>query len=194
MEAAPHRKRWTRRECEFLVQSGLLTGRYELVNGEVISKTGQNPPHAYVIRRLVTWLATAFGDDRVSIQLPIDVAQADNEVNEPEPDASVLARPADNFLSGNPGPSDLLLVIEVADTTVRFDLRSKAALYARAGIADYWVIDLPGRRIVVHRRPSPEGYSEVLEYSESETVSPLSRPDAGVPVTDLLPPTQPPSA
>lgn len=193
LEAAPNRKRWSRRECAFLVQSGLLTGRYELVNGEVIVKMGQNPPHAYVITRIMTWLVALFGGDFVRVQLPIDVADADNEMNEPEPDAAVLARPAEAFLASNPGPSDLLLVVEVADATLRFDLRNKAVLYARAGIADYWVVDLPGRRIVVHRQPGPEGYGEVLEYQEAERVSPLSRPEAGIAVADLLPPAQAPS-
>src|SRR5262247_2117502 len=92
-EPAPNRKRWTRRECEFLVQNELLIGRYELIDGEVISKMGQKPPHAYVIMRLTTWLVAVFGGDFVRIQLPIDVAEVDNETNEPEPDAAVLSRP-----------------------------------------------------------------------------------------------------
>lgn len=191
LESAPNRKRWTRHECEFLVKNGLLVGRYELVDGEVISKMGQNPPHACVVRCFMAWLVSVFGADFVSIQLPIDVAEAERATNEPEPDAAVLARPNMDFIAGNPRPVDLRLVVEISDSSADYDLINKAALYARAGIVEYWVADLPNRRIVVHRRPGAEGYAEILEYAESETIATLARPEASVTVANLLPPNQP---
>ena len=187
-EPAPNRKRWTRKECEFLRENGLLTGRYELIEGEIVSKLGQKPPHAFVIIRLTGWLVRVFGGDYVRIQLPVNVADQENETNEPEPDAAALGRPAVEFLQSAPDPADLLLVIEVSDTTARFDLTTRALLYSRAGIREYWVIDLPGRQLIAHHGPTPQGYQETTAYDETESLAPLARPDAAARVADLLPP------
>lgn len=187
-EPAPGRKRWTRKECDFLRDNNLLTGRYELVNGEIISKMGQNPPHAYVIRALLTWLTSVFGAQHVQIQSTIRVSDADGEHNEPEPDAAVTAQPYTAYIEQHPGPDDLLLVAEVSDTTLRFDRTTKAALYARAGIREYWIIDLAGRQVFVHRQPTPNGYTEITAYGADETLAPLARPDDSVRVAELLPP------
>jgi Uma2 family endonuclease len=187
-EPAPNRKRWTRRECDFLVQNELLTGRYELIDGVVISKMGQRPPHSFVIMRLNRWLVATFGGEYIRIQLPIDVSESDNEINEPEPDAAVTSASDVDLLTGNPGPEELLLVIEVSDTTLRFDQRTKAALYARAGIAEYWLVDINGRRLIAHRRPEGRRYREILEYAAHETVSLSSRRDAQLRVAEILPP------
>src|ERR1700678_623537 len=92
-------------------------------------------------------------EDLVQQGAPIDVSPEDNPSNEPEPDIIVLNRDFLNFRSANPSPQDLHLVVEVADTTLNFDLTTKAALYARAGVADYWVLDVNGRRLIVHREP-----------------------------------------
>jgi Uma2 family endonuclease len=174
-ERSPTPKRWTRKECADLVENEMLIGRYELIDGEIISKMGQKPPHALTVMILTGWLVGLFGHLFVRFQLPIDVSEADNLHNEPEPDAVVLARPGTETLGANPKPADVLLAIEIADSSLRFDLRTKAALYARAGIEDYWVIDIPGRRIVVHREPSAGRYRS-------------GRPDAEILASALLPP------
>jgi Uma2 family endonuclease len=88
----------------------------------------------------------------------------------------------------DPQPENLQLVIEIADTTLAFDLSTKARLYARAGIIEYWVLDLPGRRIIVHRAPRDGAYSSVVAYRETEFVSPLAARDAKLQVGDVLPP------
>lgn len=194
------RKRWTRNECEFLVQNELLVGRYELIDGEIPLKSdyrerkGEAQPtmsqkrrHAIAIVLLIQWLISVFGGDRVQCQLPIDVASEDNDTNEPEPDAAVFVQPITTYVERHPGPVDLLLVVEVSDTTLRFDLRTKALPYARAGIVEYWVLDVTGRRLYVHRQPTATGYGEVLEYAEDETLSPLARLEASVRAADLLP-------
>jgi Uma2 family endonuclease len=187
-EPAPNRIRITRAMCDNLIKNDLLTGRYELIDGEVISKVGQNPPHAFVINRLMAWVAAVFGVDFMRVQVTMEVAAEDNEINRPEPDVVVTAQPATAYLDQHPGPADVLLVVEVSDTTLRFDLRNKILLYARAGIAEYWVADIVGRRFIVHRQPEGERYTEVLEYGAEDMISPLSRPEASVRVADLLPP------
>ena len=187
-EPTPNRKRFTQKECAFLEQNGLLKGRYELVDGEIVFIMPQNPPHRLTVMLIVKWLMRVFGEDRVCSQSSIDIGVADPEINAPEPDVVVQAQPDVAFASRLPGPSDLLLLVEVSDTTLRYDLHNKAALYARAGIVEYWVADVVGRRFVVHRNPGANGYAQVTEYAEAESVSPVARPDVSVRVSDLLPP------
>jgi Uma2 family endonuclease len=187
-EQFPHRRRFTRDEGRFLTDNGLLDGRWELVDGEIISKMGQNPAHKVAVILLNAYLTRVFDALRVMIQLPIDVAPTDNPINEPEPDGAVLARSAMEYPHGNPPPGDVLLVVEIADTSLRVDLTTKMARYARAGIADYWVIDLNGRRIVVHRAPAGDHYASVVSFGEDEMLAPLAAPSASVGAADLLPP------
>jgi Uma2 family endonuclease len=187
-ETAPNRIRWTRQQCEAIREAGILTGRYELIDGEIISKMGQKPPHAYVVRLVMAWLARLFGVETVLIQSTIDLTAVSPQYDEPEPDAAVTAQPVTAYADHHPAPADLLLVVEVSDTTLRFDLRNKADLYARAGIREYWVVDLAGRQVFVHRQPAAGGYAEITAYSAEERIAPLTRPDDGVRVADLLPP------
>ncbi len=184
----PNRIRITRKMCDALADNGLLTGRYELIDGEVISKMGQKPVHATVIRRLSALLIRIFGEGFVGVQLPIELEGTDQETNEPEPDLVVSIGDADDYSLRHPLPHEVALLVEVADTSLDFDLKVKSLLYAKAGIADYWVVDAKGRRLILHRKPSAEGYLEIVAYSEEETLSPLARPDAAVLVSDLMPP------
>ena len=183
----PPRKRWTRAEFEELSSSLLEGQRLELIEGELINKMGKNRPHAIGMIRLRNWLISVFGADQVETEASIDVAPEDNPTNAPEPDITVLKRDAADFPKQNPGPQDLHLVVEVADTTLGFDLRTKAALYARAGIADYWVLDVAGRRIIVHREPQAGRYGSVAAYGFEESVSPLAAPAASFRVRDAFP-------
>lgn len=174
----PPRKRWTREECAALEASGIWDQQHlELVEGELISKMGKKRPHSNVIVIMHSWLLRVFGDQYVNQEVPIDVAPGDNPINEPQPDLIVLTRSTHEIKYGNPQPTELQLVIEVSDTTVRFDRTVKARLYARAGIADYWVVDIPARRIIVHRDPRDGQYRSVTAYSDQESV-PLAAPDA----------------
>jgi len=183
----PHRKRWTREECRHLRAAGFLPGHYELIDGEIIEKMPKNPPHRIALMLLAAWLESLFGRFCVQTQDPIVLPVPDNNSTEPEPDVAVTRAPTMTYQDDNPGPEDLLLVGEVSDTTLAYDLRSKAALYAAAGIPEYWVLDVTGRRLCVHRRPAADGYREVRIYGEAEEVSPLARPDTAVLVASLLP-------
>ena len=173
---SPPRKRWTRAECSSLEEAGLLDGQHlELIEGELINKMGKNVPHMVRLRWLMNWLQEVFGKEFVYPEPSIDVAPEDNPSNEPEPDFIVVKRELTSS-SSKPRPEDLHLVVEIADTTLRFDLTTKAALYARAGIVEYWVWDINGRRLIVHRNPQHGVYSSVVEYSEGESVAPLAAP------------------
>jgi Uma2 family endonuclease len=158
---------------------GLLDQRhYELVEGELIDKMGKNRPHVNSLVLLMAWLQQVFGVPYVNPEAPIDVAPSDNPTSEPEPDLIVLNRDLSNFQNGNPRPADLALVVEIADSTLSFDLNTKARLYARAGIVEYWVLDIAERRVIVHRDPAAGKYQSVSAYAEHEPVSPLAAPGA----------------
>src|SRR5207249_405048 len=118
---------------------------------------------------------------------PIDVAPEDNPSNEPEPDLIVLKRDLSHFTNENPRPEDLQLVVEVADSTLGFDLTTKASLYARAGIVEYWVLDIAGRRMIAHRDPKAGRYASVAAYSSEESVSPLAAPNSYFRIKDAFP-------
>lgn len=182
---SPTAIRWTRQDCLRLEESGLLDFRYELVEG-VINRMGQGLGHANLIRLLTAWLAGAVGFDLFFTQATIDVRPEDNPTNEPQPDVIVLNRPADT-LTEIPKPSDILLLIEAADSTTAYDLNTKAGLYARAGIPEYWVLSLPHRTLYVHRTPQNGRYLEVTAVTEIESVAPLAIPTATVQVATLFP-------
>jgi Uma2 family endonuclease len=183
----PSRKRWTREECARLAAAGLLDQQHlELIEGELIDKMGPSRPHVNGLALIYPWSTRVFGARFVYQGSPMDVSPEDNPSNEPEPDIIVLNRDLSSFRSANPSPQDLRLVVEIADTTVNFDLTTKAALYARAGIVEYWVLDVPRRRLIVHRQPQFGKYTETLIYNESETVAPLAAPHAVFKVADAF--------
>ena len=179
----PPRKRWTRDECEALDAQGLWDyERLELIEGDLIQKMSKKPRHSIVLALLYERLAGVFGMRLVNQERTIDVSPEDNPTNQPEPDLIVLTRAVSSY----PKPADLQLVVEVADSTLRFDLSIKAALYARAGIREYWVVDIAGRCIVVHRDPAEGRYGSIAAYSEDETVSPLAKPGQSLRISEIF--------
>jgi len=187
---SPPRKRWNRAECEQLEALGIFEQQHvELIEGELIDKMGKNRPHINAAALLTAWLIQVFGGLRVNAEAPIDVAPEDNPTNQPVPDFIVLTPEyaASGFQSATPQPRDLALVVEIADTSLAFDLTVKAALYARAGIAEYWVLDVPGRRLIVHRDPRDGRYGSATAYSEQEGVAPLAVPNSMFQVRGVFP-------
>lgn len=183
----PPRKRWTRAECASVQTLGLWRQEHlELVEGELISKTGKNQSHMVALTLLHTLLTHLFGPRLVATEAPIDVAPEDNSANEPEPDIIVLTKDVAHFRSARPRPADLHLVVEIADTTLAFDLTTKAALYARAAINEYWVLDSNSRRLLVHRDPKSGAYASIVAYSENESVAPLASPRSEFRVADAF--------
>jgi Uma2 family endonuclease len=181
----PPRKRFTRSEVEQMLEAGLFAGqRFELIDGDLIDKTGQNPPHSQALRLVHAWLVKIFGVERVQVQQPIEAAAAERERGLPEPDFSVLAEFKGDYGKRHPRGDELLLAIEVADTTVRYDATLKSDMYARAGVPEYWVLDIVGRRIIAHRTPMEGKYEQIDSVPDKGAVS------AGgmqIPVSELLP-------
>ena len=182
----PPHKLWTRDECALLEQAGVLDlDRYELIGGELVEKMGKKGPHMRAVMRLVLWLRQIYGEAFVAQEPSVTMHPQDTPTSEPEPDAIVVNR---SFfeIEGLAGPGDLRLVAEVSGATLAFDLTVKAGLYARAGIAEYWVVDLQGRRVIVHRRPEAGRYLDVAAYAEDEFVATLGAPEASIRVADLF--------
>ena len=157
----------------------------ELLDGEIIKKMGENPPHASAIRRCRIALEQIFEpmDAFLSVQSPIVLA----DDSETEPDIAVVRGAVADFDSRHPDPADLLLVVEVSDATLVFDRERKARRYALPGIAEYWILNLPDRRLEAYRMPVNGAYQVILSLGELQSVSPLAMPQSSIPVAGLLP-------
>ena len=182
---------WTSAEYDCAANLGWFAGeQVELLRGEVYHKVSQNPPHVMVIYIASKRLEAAFGADFVVCQqatLPL------LEGSTPDPDIRVATGPWQKYLTRHPRREEIVLLVEVSDTTLHTDLTTKMALYAEAGILDYWALDINSRALIIHRDPAPlpdsSGgfeYREVTTYTESESIAPLAKPEALIRVADLL--------
>ena len=156
--------------------------RIELIEGEILNMAPIGPPHVHYINRLNRALVLAVGDRAVvsvqnSVMLPPD--------SEPEPDF-VLLRPDRLGPSVLPSTHDALLIIEVADSSLGFDRRVKARLYAKHGIPEMWIVDVNARKLLIHRRPEAAGYADVSERDWTGMLAPVMLPDAALDLTAIF--------
>jgi Uma2 family endonuclease len=182
----PRLKRFTRADCELFERLGKLPDRYELLEGQIVLAMSQKHFHAFVVAQVFIWLASAFGALRARTQATMAI----DDFNMPEPDVFVLS---EDFLLDDTyaDAREVILVAEVSDSTLRDDLQVKASIYARAGIPEYWVIDIRGRQVFVHSEPRDGFYQTVRALAESDTISAPGRDGAAsVLVSRLLPPVE----
>lgn len=183
------RHRWTREEYHRIAETGLLgERRVELLDGEVWDMSPQRRPHYRTIRAVADALETAFGDAYdVQQQAPLGLGND----GEPEPDVAVVVGSWADY-EDHPTPADVKILVEVSDSTLTKDRTKKAEDYAKAGISDYWIVNLVDRQLEVYRDPSPEGaYQSILILGPAKSIAPLNAPNAQISVTDLLPPIKP---
>lgn len=155
--------------------------RVELLDGEIVQMNPIGSPHAWCVNRLTQVFTQGLGTRFVvSVQNSVRL----DEQAEPEPDIAVLRGDAPQ--SRLPGPAETLLVIEVADSSIKKDRGRKRAMYARARIQEYWIVDLNTDHIEVYRQPGARGYRSTTLLGRGETVSPLCAPDLTVDVTTVL--------
>jgi Uma2 family endonuclease len=183
-------KRWRRVEYDRLVDLGAFEGApIELIGGELVVAEPQGAYHAGVITK-VDYVLRAFVPPGFIVRLQAPVSLDDE--SEPEPDLVVVpGRPGD-YLESHPAiPA---LAVEVAESSLSFDRRRKGGLYARAGVQDYWIVNLVDRVLEVYRDPEPDasadfgwGYRSVVRMTPPAEVVPLAFPAARIPVADLLP-------
>ncbi len=181
----PHVRCFTVAEYHAMVRAGILkeNDRIELIDGRLITMSPIGSRHAACVDRLTRLFILSVGDDAVvRVQSPI---RLDNR-SEPEPDVALLA-PKDLYAARHPRPDEVLLVVEVAVTTLPFDRDVKLPLYARAGIPEVWIVALDEDQVYVCRQPSPEGYATCTTLTRSDTVHVEALADAGpFAVADLL--------
>ena len=192
MASYPIRNRhWTRKEYDELIKSGFFVEDepIELLGGQLIVAEPKGSPHSTAVALAVEALRAAFGSGwLVRVQDPIAL----DAESEPEPDVAVVPGRARDYLAEHPARPALL--VEVAESSLAFDRGHKGSLYARAGLADYWIVNLVDEVLEVYRRPALDRsaefgwrYLDVQALRSGTTVAPLARPDVTVAVADLLP-------
>jgi len=158
--------------------------RLELIEGEIIEMAPIEPPHAGTVAILGRLLVRAVGDEAVVwVQNPIRLGNR----SMPQPDVALLKPRADMYTRSHPVPADVLLLIEVSDTTLRFDVARKMPLYARAGIVEAWVVDIEGRSLQVFRDPDAGAYRTSFVVARDERVSAHALPKVEFRASELFP-------
>lgn len=187
MVAVRNTRKFTVDEYNRMGEVGILgeDDRVELIEGEIVEMPPIGNPHWTTVDRLNMLLASALGPLQraiVSIQNPVAIS----DISEPQPDV-VVRRHRDDFYTGQDvSIEDILLLIEVSDTTIDYDRRRKLPLYARAGVAEVWIVDINGKAIEVYREPGGGQYARSLVLRTGESTAPLLIPELTITVDDVL--------
>lgn len=185
--AEPTTKRWTREQYYHLAEEGWFRGqRVQLINGEIIQMPPQGRPHARTIFLIRDALAEVFARPaHVETQVPLNAL----DDSDPEPDVVVFPGDVRDY---DDHPTTALLVVEVADSSLRLD-RRKAGLYAAAGVPEYWIADVNQKQIEVYRDPAKDdraefgaGYGAPVTFAGGQAIAPLARPGAMLEVSKLF--------
>lgn len=180
------RRRYTASDARHMVQRGVLhpRERLELIDGQLYVMAPAGSRHVACVNRLTD----AFTDQKtdaflVSVQNPVALGPE----QQPAPDVALLRR-RPGYDAGLPGPGDVLLLVEVADTSLRFDRETKLPLYAAHGIPEVWIVNLAGDVVETYRDPAPDGFRAARTHERGSTLAPASVPDLALAVDALLGP------
>ncbi len=179
------RRLFTVSEYHRMVEAGILgeDDRVELIEGEIVEMSPIGSRHARCVRRLNYLFGRRVAERAiVDVQNPVRLG----EHSEPQPDMLLLRPRPDFYAAAHPGPGDVLLVVEVVETSAAYDPDVKVPLYARAGILEVWLVDLGEDRVEVYREPSPQGYRSVRHFRRGDRLSAEAFPDLEVSVEDVL--------
>ena len=188
--ADPKSRLWTQDELHQMAELGFFEGqRAELIEGEIMVLSPQKASHYTATDQAADLLRQHFRKGyHVRMQGPLDLGPH----SEPEPDVALVKGSRASYKKRH--PKTAVLIVEVSDTTLKNDRIRKASLYARAGIADYWIINLVDRQLEVYRQPQPNaaqtyghGYADVTILAVGQAVSPLAAPSVSLDVAELLP-------
>ena len=184
-DASPAPRLFTVHEYHKMAEIGILTedDRVELIEGEILVMPPIGEDHFGHVNLLTRVFVLAFSNEAVvHIQNPVRLAPR----TEPEPDVVLLRYREDDYRGKFPVPDDVLLLVEVADHSLGYDQSTKRMLYARAGIQEYWIVDLVHAELVVHRDPSRAKYRSVQRFKHGDTIAPLAFPGVLLAISDLL--------
>jgi Uma2 family endonuclease len=172
-------------DYEQMIESGILgpDDKVELIRGEIVEKMPKGDPHMACVKRLIPIGSSRFGGRALlSVQDPLKLPDS-----EPEPDFMLLEPRADFYASGKPVPAEVLLLIEVADSSLLYDREVKLPLYAENGIKEYWIADVINRRLEVYRNPQPDGtYQSTQVLQPGDRIDLVAFPGEFIDVADLF--------
>jgi Uma2 family endonuclease len=182
------RHRFTVEDYHRMAEAGILgeDDRVELIEGEIVEMPPLGSGHAGTVNRLTRLFGRSLGDRAV---VAIQNAVRIGDLSEPQPDVALLRPRPDFYGDAHPQPEDVLLLVEVAETSVAFDRRVKASLYARSGIREYWIVDLSAGLVDIHTAPVGDVYQELRSVGPGELVSPTTFPDVELQGADIVGPT-----
>lgn len=175
---------WTVEDYHHMLEAGILTtdDAVELLNGQVIEMSPQEPRHAATTRRASRYLDRLLEGADVRTQLPLTLKPK----SEPEPDIAVVRLHPNEYADHHPAAEDVFLLIEISDTTLRKDRNQKALVYAKAGIFDYWILDLNKRQAFIFRNPQSSGYQSEVVVLPIESCALVAFPDVQIPLSELF--------
>ncbi|MFO0881688.1 MAG: Uma2 family endonuclease [Gemmataceae bacterium] len=177
-------RRFSVAEYEQLGKLGILGEheRVELIRGEIVQKMTIGELHAATVKRINRLFHRLLGEQvLVSVQDPVRLADS-----EPEPDVALLKPREDFYATGLPTGADVLLVVEVADSSLEYDRQEKGPLYAEAGIPEFWLVNLVEARLEVHRRPQGGRYLDCFHRQRGEVVDLVGVPNVVVQVDEFI--------
>jgi len=182
---SPQRHRLTVDQYYRMAEAGIFKedDRVELIEGEIIDMPPIGIDHAYFVNRLTSLFIQSVGlQANVSSQNPIRL----NSRSVPQPDIALLHYRDDFYRHAHPRPEDIILLVEVSDTTLRYDREVKLPLYARHEIPEVWIVDLEHQRLEVLRQPNEGVYLEIFSPSQDETIAPIGLAEARVNLRNLF--------
>jgi Uma2 family endonuclease len=181
----PTRTRISTDRYEMMIATGVLTkyDRIELIEGDMLDMAPIGLAHTAITSRLHELFVFAVARSATVVSGgPVELGN----FSEPQPDLMLLKRRADFYNAKRPEAPDVLLLIEVSDSSLAFDQGVKLNLYARYGVAEYWVVDVEGRRVVSYREPTLQGYGRKTEHSTGDVLAPLAFPDLKLAVDEIF--------
>jgi Uma2 family endonuclease len=186
MSVALSRRRFTVDDYQRMGEAGILRSgdRVELIDGEIVTKMTIGPRHSASLDRAARALITKAGESAiVRVQGPVRL----DLYNLPEPDLALLRPRADFYASNHPGPVDILLIVEVAESSIDYDRETKASLYARSNVPEYWLVDINDNVLHCHRSPQRDAYRTVRQYGRDQSLAPQLLPNCVISTNDLIP-------
>jgi Uma2 family endonuclease len=179
------RRLFTVEEYERMVQADILTAAelVELLNGEIVEMSPIGTRYAVCVNRLNKLFLVQLGENAlVSVQNPIRL----NNYSEPQPDLTLLQPRSDFYATAHPQPKDVLLIVEVVDTSADYDRQVKIPLYAKPGIVEVWLVDLVGQYLEVYRQPSANGYQQIQQLHRNQQIFIQSLPNLEIFIYNIL--------
>ena len=181
-------RRFTRADYHAMAKMGVLRPdeRLELIEGEIIVMSPAGIRHSSCVLRLTE----AFNTERLAARAMVNVqnSMAASNFSEPEPDLMLLEYREDRYASRRPHAEDVVLLIEVSDSSLRYDRNTKLPLYAASGIREVWIVDLQHDTIESHQVPAADGYRTRHRFRPGETLAPAALPNLELPVARIIPP------